>query len=43
MIDIAIIGSGLSGLTAANLVNKHANITVFEKSSGIGGWGLSTE
>jgi renalase len=37
MITIAIIGAGLSGLTAANTLKDHANITVFEKSHGVSG------
>ena len=34
---IAIIGSGISGLAAARTLNKIADITIFEKSRGIGG------
>ena len=34
---IAIIGTGISGLTAAYLLNKNHNITVFEKNNYIGG------
>ncbi len=34
---IAIIGSGISGLTAAYLLNRRHDITVFEKSDRIGG------
>ena len=34
---IAIIGTGISGLTAAYLLNKNHNITVFEKNDYIGG------
>lgn len=37
MKNIAIIGAGLSGLTAATLLKNHAKITVFEKSRGVGG------
>ncbi|MBT3504474.1 MAG: NAD(P)-binding protein [Piscirickettsiaceae bacterium] len=37
MTNIAIIGAGLSGLTAATKLNQHANITVFEKAGGVGG------
>jgi renalase len=35
--NIAIIGAGLSGLSLAEELNPHANITVFEKSRGVGG------
>ena len=34
---IAIIGAGLAGLTAANILKNHANITVFEKARGVSG------
>lgn len=37
MTDIAIIGAGLAGLTAANRLKDRANVTVFEKSRGVGG------
>jgi predicted NAD/FAD-binding protein len=37
MKNIAIIGSGISGLTAAYLLSKKNNITVFEKDKNIGG------
>ena len=37
MKKIAIIGSGLSGLTTSNLLKDIANITVFEKARGVGG------
>lgn len=37
MINIAIIGAGLSGLTAANILKDHANITIFEKSRSVSG------
>ena len=37
MIKIAIIGSGLSGLTAAYLLKDHADITVFEKARSVSG------
>ena len=34
---IAIIGSGISGLTASYLLNKQHEITLFEKNDYIGG------
>lgn len=34
---IAIIGAGLAGLTLAHRLRPHADITVFEKSRGVGG------
>ncbi|MFL0811580.1 MAG: FAD-dependent oxidoreductase [Agarilytica sp.] len=34
---IAIIGSGISGLTAAYLLNRRCDVTVFEKEERIGG------
>ena len=37
MKKIAIIGAGLSGLTAATQLREHAEVTVFEKSRGPGG------
>ncbi|KZN69367.1 NAD(P)/FAD-dependent oxidoreductase [Pseudoalteromonas luteoviolacea] len=37
MKKIAIIGSGISGMTAAYLLNKKHNITLFEKDSRLGG------
>ena len=37
MKNIAIIGSGVSGLTAAYLLSKKHNVTVFEKNDRIGG------
>ena len=37
MIKIAIIGAGLSGLSAAYLLKEYADITVFEKSRGVSG------
>ena len=37
MTKIAIIGAGLSGLTAAHLLKDHCDVTVFEKSRGVGG------
>ncbi|MFD1382766.1 NAD(P)/FAD-dependent oxidoreductase [Rhodanobacter aciditrophus] len=35
--DIAVIGTGIAGLTAAYLLNKQHSITVFERDSRIGG------
>ena len=37
MMQIAIIGAGLSGLTAANNLKNHAEITIFEKARDVGG------
>lgn len=37
MTKIAIIGAGLSGLTAAHLLKEHCEVTIFEKSRGVGG------
>ena len=37
MAKIAIIGAGLSGLTAARFLLRHADVTVFDKSRGVGG------
>ena len=37
MLNIAVIGAGLSGLTAANILNTHANVTVFDKAKGPSG------
>ncbi len=37
MTKIAIIGAGLSALTAAHLLKNHAEITLFEKAHGVGG------
>ena len=37
MTEIAIIGAGLSGLTAANILKKYCPVTLFEKSRGVGG------
>jgi renalase len=34
---IAIIGAGLSGLTAAQFLKEHADINIFDKSRGVGG------
>jgi predicted NAD/FAD-binding protein len=35
--NVAIIGTGISGMTSAYLINKTANITVFEANDYIGG------
>ena len=35
--SIAIVGAGLSGLTIANRLSAHADVTVFEKARGVGG------
>lgn len=37
MKKIAVVGAGLAGLTFATRLKDHADITVFEKSRGIGG------
>lgn len=37
MKNIAIIGAGMAGLTAANILKDFANITVFEKARGVSG------
>lgn len=37
MTKIAIIGAGLAGITAANTLKQHAEVTIFEKSRGVGG------
>ena len=36
-LSIAIVGAGLSGLTLANVIGEHADVTVFEKARGVGG------
>lgn len=36
-IKVAIIGAGLAGLTAASELKNKANVTVFDKSRGVGG------
>ena len=36
-LNIAIIGSGISGLTSAYILDKHHNITLFEKNDYYGG------
>ena len=37
MVNIAVIGAGLSGLTVAHKLQSFAEVTVFEKSRGVGG------
>ena len=37
MKNVAIIGAGITGITVANLLQKKYNLTVFEKSRGVGG------
>ena len=37
MTRITIIGAGLSGLTAADSLKDHAEITIFEKARSVGG------
>lgn len=37
MKKIAIIGSGISGLTCAHILDKHHDVTVFEKNDYVGG------
>lgn len=37
MTRVAIIGAGLAGLTAAHRLQPHMEVTVFEKSRGLGG------
>ena len=37
MIDFAVIGSGISGATISNKLNKKYSIKVFEKAKGVGG------
>lgn len=36
-LNIAIIGSGISGLSAAWLLNKQHHVTLFEKDDRLGG------
>ena len=36
-LSIAIVGAGLSGLTIANVIGHHAEVTIFEKARGVGG------
>ena len=37
MKNVAVIGAGITGITLANLLQKKVNLTVFEKSKGVGG------
>ena len=37
MQNVAVIGAGITGITLANLLQKKVNLTVFEKSRGVGG------
>jgi predicted NAD/FAD-binding protein len=37
MTRIAILGAGVSGLTVANNLKNHAEITIFEKARSVGG------
>jgi renalase len=37
LLKIAIIGAGMSGLSAAHLLRDYAEVTIFEKSRGVGG------
>lgn len=37
MVTVAIIGAGMCGATLSKILNNYANITVFEKSRGVGG------
>ena len=37
MEKFAVIGAGITGITIANLLQKKVNLTVFEKSRGVGG------
>ena len=37
MSEFCIIGSGISGATIANLLNKKHSVTLFDKARGIGG------
>ena len=36
-LNIAVIGSGMAGLTLAKQLGAHADVTIFEKSRGLGG------
>ena len=37
MLDFCIIGSGISGSTIANLLNKKHSVAVYDKARGYGG------
>ena len=37
MLDFCIIGSGISGSTVANLLNKKYSVLVYDKARGFGG------
>ena len=37
MLDFCIIGSGISGSTIANLLNKKYSVAVYDKARGYGG------
>ena len=37
MLDFCIIGSGISGSTAAYLLSKKYNVEIFDKAKGLGG------
>ena len=37
MMRIAVIGAGLSGLVAARSLQQDHDVTIFEKSRGVGG------
>ena len=37
MKNVAVIGAGITGITLANLLQKKVNLTVYEKSRGVGG------
>ena len=37
MLDFCIIGSGISGSTIANLLNKKCSVAVYDKARGFGG------
>lgn len=43
IIKIAIIGTGISGLGAAYLLNPHHDITVYEKNDSLGGHSRTVE